>query len=249
MIQKLTVEATGGATGLTQSLSHRAGAGTDEMANCWLEESEQREIVPHAICEASRNRQEASSSGSQAGLSGVIMNQQQLQRCWDVAQRSTAEDWNEWLRRFSVELLTESPSPVLRSCAALAQAYTPLARELFHASFVSCWQELSEPLQENLINSLQTAFQSSTIPPDILQALLNLAEFMEHDVEALPINPSTLAGLAERSHAYAKALHYREMEFKKYPTLCFESLININKKLDQYDAALGVLKVAYSCFS
>ena len=24
---------------------------------------------------------------------------------------------------------------------------------------------------------------------------------------------------------------------------CFESLININKKLDQYDAAIGVLKV------
>ena len=66
---------------------------------------------------------------------------------------------------------------------------------------------------------------------------------MEHDVEALPINPSTLAELAQRSHAYAKALHYREIEFKKSPMQCFESLININKKLDQYDAALGVLKV------
>lgn len=44
-------------------------------------------------------------------------------------------------------------------------------------------------------------------------------------------------------HAYAKALHYRELEFQTSPAACFESLININKKLDQYDAAIGVLKV------
>jgi len=39
--------------------------------------------------------------------------------------------------------------------------------------------------------------------------LLNLAEFMEHDVEALPISLSILAELAQKGHAYAKALHYR----------------------------------------
>jgi len=44
------------------------------------------------------------------------------------------------MRRFAVELLRESPSPALRSCAALAQVYHPLARELFNAAFVSCYQ-------------------------------------------------------------------------------------------------------------
>lgn len=34
----------------------------------------------------------------------------------------------EWLRRLSVELLKESPSPALRSCWATAQTYPPLAR-------------------------------------------------------------------------------------------------------------------------
>ena len=48
----------------------------------------------------------------------------------------------EWLRRLGVELLKESPSPSLRSCWALAQAYNTLARELFNAAFVSCWMEL-----------------------------------------------------------------------------------------------------------
>jgi FKBP12-rapamycin complex-associated protein len=38
-------------------------------------------------------------------------------------------------------------------------------------------------------------------------------------------------------------LHYRELEFQSSPATCFESLININKKLDQYDAAIGVLRV------
>jgi FKBP12-rapamycin complex-associated protein len=95
------------------------------------------------------------------------------------------------------------------------------------------------------INQLvQTAFRSNTIPPEILQTLLNLAEFMEHDVEALPISLSILAELAQKGHAYAKALHYRELEFQTSPATCFESLININKKLDQYDAAIGVLKVS-----
>ena len=34
----------------------------------------------------------------------------------------------EWVRRLSVELLKESPSPALRSCWALANIYNPLAR-------------------------------------------------------------------------------------------------------------------------
>ncbi len=33
----------------------------------------------------------------------------------------TKEDWAEWMRNFSVELLRESPSPALRACHALAQ--------------------------------------------------------------------------------------------------------------------------------
>ena len=144
-----------------------------------------------------------------AGQQKMPVNQVQLARSWDVSQRSTAVDWNEWLRRLKVELLRESPSPVLRACSALAQAHQPLAHDLFHAAFVSCWNELNEQYQESLVRALQTAFRSTTIPPEILQTLLNLAEFMEHDAEQLPISSPILAELAQKSHAYAKALHYR----------------------------------------
>ena len=114
----------------------------------------------------------------------------------------------EWLRRLSIELLKESPSPALRSCWALAQTYNPLARyalaattavsdyvmitwnkpcltrrwcfsELFNAAFVSCWTELSDTQQDELIRSLEQALTSQDIP-EITQTLLNLAEFMEH---------------------------------------------------------------------
>lgn len=118
------------------------------------------------------------------------VNEQSLKKAWETSQRSTKEDWVEWIRRFSVELLRESPSPALRSCLSLAQDYPPLVRELFNAGFVSCWNELHEQFQDELVHSLETALLSPTIPPEILQVLLNLAEFMEHDDKPLPIDVS-----------------------------------------------------------
>ena len=111
------------------------------------------------------------------------INQEKLRKAWEAGQRSTKDDWNEWMRRFSVELLRESPAPALRACSALAQVYQPLARELFNAAFVSCWTELDgEGYQEYLVRSLETVFSSPETPPEILQALLNLAEFMEPSI-------------------------------------------------------------------
>ena len=126
------------------------------------------------------------------------------------------------------------------------QVHDSLARDLFHAAFVSCWFELAvQPAyQEHLVRSLEVAFRSDSIPPEILQILLNLAEFMEHDAEALPIDIRVLADLAHNCHAHAKALHYKEHVFQKSPASCVEDLISINKKLDQPEAAQGILKFA-----
>lgn len=132
----------------------------------------------------------------------------------------------------------------MKSIFHSSQVYPPLSKELFHAAFVSCWFELLEQYQENLVRSLEIAFRSEAIPPDILQMLLNLAEFMEHDVEALPIDIRILADLAQKCHAYAKALHYKELQFQTSPAECIESLISINKKLGQPEAAVGILKYA-----
>jgi FKBP12-rapamycin complex-associated protein len=173
------------------------------------------------------------------------VNQSQLKKAWEASQRSTKDDWQEWIRRFSVELLKESPSHALRACATLASAYHPLARELFNSAFVSCWGELYDQFQDELVRSLEIAITSPTIPPEILQTLLNLAEFMEHDDKALPIDIRTLGLYATKCHAYAKALHYKELEFISEPlTNTIEALISINNQLQQPDSAIGILTYA-----
>jgi FKBP12-rapamycin complex-associated protein len=146
------------------------------------------------------------------------------------------------MRRLSVELLKESPSHALRACASLASVYHPLARELFNAAFISCWTELYDQFQDELVRSLEIALVSPSIPPEILQIILNLAEFMERDDKTLPIDIKTLGAYAAKCHAYAKALHYKEMEFMTEPLPdTIEALISINNQLQNPDAAIGIL--------
>ncbi|XP_048128359.1 serine/threonine-protein kinase TOR isoform X2 [Rhodamnia argentea] len=170
----------------------------------------------------------------------------------EASQRSTREDWAEWMRHFSIELLKQSPSPALRTCARLAQLQPFVGRELFAAGFVSCWTQLSESSQKHLVRNLEMAFSAPNIPPEILATLLNLAEFMEHDEKPLPIDIRLLGALAEKFRAFAKALHYKEMEFEgarsqkmdANPVAVVEALIHINNQLHQHEAAVGILTYA-----
>lgn len=173
------------------------------------------------------------------------MNAIHLKNAWDTRGKSTKEDWQEWLRRFSTTLLTESPNRALRACATLAAVYQPLARDLFNSAFVSCWSELYEQFQEELIQNIESAIKSENVPPDLLGLLLNLAEFMEHDDKALPIDIRVLGREAARCHAYAKALHYKELEWlQDQSSGAVEALIVINNQLQQSDAAIGILRKA-----
>ncbi|CAK7330253.1 unnamed protein product [Dovyalis caffra] len=185
-------------------------------------------------------------------LRGHQVNDGRLRTAGEASQRSTKEDWAEWMRHLSIELLKESPSPALRTCARLAQLQPFVGRELFAAGFVSCWAQLNEASQKHLVRSLEMAFSSPNIPPEILATLLNLAEFMEHDEKPLPIDIRLLGALADKCRAFAKALHYKEMEFegsrsKKMdanPVAAVEALIHINNQLHQHEAAVGILTYA-----
>ncbi|KAJ6751102.1 hypothetical protein OIU85_001610 [Salix viminalis] len=188
----------------------------------------------------------------QRHLRGHQVNDGRLRTAGEASQRSTREDWAEWMRHLSIELLKESPSPALRTCARLAQLQPFVGRELFAAGFVSCWAQLNESSQKHLVRSLEMAFSSPNIPPEILATLLNLAEFMEHDEKPLPIDIRLLGALADKCRAFAKALHYKEMEFegshtKKMdanPVAVVETLIHINNQLHQHEAAVGILTYA-----
>jgi FKBP12-rapamycin complex-associated protein len=68
---------------------------------------------------------------------------------------------------------------------------------------------------------------------------------MEHDDKALPIDIRVLGREAARCHAYAKALHYKELEFlQDQSSSAVEALIMINNQLQQSDAAIGILRKA-----
>uniref|UniRef100_A0A8H7N8N9 Serine/threonine-protein kinase mTOR domain-containing protein n=1 Tax=Bionectria ochroleuca TaxID=29856 RepID=A0A8H7N8N9_BIOOC len=98
------------------------------------------------------------------GTKKLEMNAIHLKGAWDTRGKSTKEDWQEWLRRFSTTLLSESPNHALRACASLASLYPPLARELFNSAFVSCWSELYEQFQEELIQNIESAIKSEHVP-------------------------------------------------------------------------------------
>nr|QXN57741.1 serine/threonine-protein kinase [Bemisia tabaci] len=170
-----------------------------------------------------------------------------LQRAWTATRRVSKDDWLEWLRRLSIDFLKESPSPALRSCWALAQTYSQLPRDLFNAAFVSCWAELNEPLQQELMRTLEQALSVPDLP-EITQTILNLVEFMEHcDIGPLPLDPQLLGERAMHCRAYAKALHYKENEFHKGAnSAVFEALISINNKLQQKEAVVGLLEYVMS---
>ena len=51
------------------------------------------------------------------------MSEYNLQRAWNIEQITTKGDWEDWIRRFAVELLRENPSPALRACSGLAQVH------------------------------------------------------------------------------------------------------------------------------
>ena len=97
---------------------------------------------------------------------------------------------------------------------------------------MSCWSDLFDEYKNMMIHFLESAFDSPSIPTEVLQVLLNLAEFMEHDDHKL-FDARTLWKLAYKCKAYAKALHYKEVEFHTSApsSHIIESLISLNNLL------------------
>jgi len=170
------------------------------------------------------------------------LNTKELKPAWHTAQISTEDEWMEWMRRFSLALLRESPVESLEVCAPLAQVCEPLASELFNPAFLSCWDNLDEETRLNLIEQLELAMRSKKTPRDVLKKFLELIDFMEHDNKPLPIDIRIVSDVALRCRANAKALRYKEIEFRTFPADSVEKLISINYNLEQKEAAQGVVE-------
>jgi len=133
--------------------------------------------------------QEVSVSAEQTRLT---VNQQQLKPSWDCSRVNTKSEWIDWIRKLGYDLMRESPCQAIRASRSLAEVHPPFAKEMFNVAFVSCWSDLYEGYQEDLTRNLQAALSNNYVPPDVVNIILNLAEFMEHDEKALTIEARTL---------------------------------------------------------
>ena len=123
-----------------------------------------------------------------------------MRKVWESRQlqqldRSVPDDWIDWLRQLSVELLRESPSTALRACAPVAQMHGPLARRLFNFGFMACWGELEPTARDSLVGAIEAALTTPSTPTEVLQELLNLAEYMERHDQQLPLNTRMLGDI------------------------------------------------------
>ncbi|ELP92074.1 FKBP12-rapamycin complex-associated protein, putative [Entamoeba invadens IP1] len=164
---------------------------------------------------------------------------------WDTyKQRKTKEDWLDWAKQVEIIFLKESPIHSLSFCHSLSTDHPPLARDLFNFAFFASWEESPENTKK-LVQCLKAVFQYPSTPHEILQILLNLCEFIEREGIKVPIN--SLGTYAKRCNAYAKALHYKEMEFHDTPKIEYiEELIGLNNQLQNYDAAAGLIEYTKS---
>jgi FKBP12-rapamycin complex-associated protein len=133
--------------------------------------------------------QEASVSAESTRLP---VNQQQLKPSWDCSTVTSKGEWIEWIKKLGNDLMRESPCQAIRASRSLAEVHQPFAKELFNVAFVSCWTELYENYQEDLTKNLESALSNTIVPPDVINIILGLAEFMEHDEKGLAIEARVL---------------------------------------------------------
>ena len=89
------------------------------------------------------------------------INIQDLLREFDTSKCNIPEDWNDWLKKTSHQLLKQNPSPVLFACSTLTEVYAPLATELYNIAFVSCWRQM----HDNDRLQIQKNFEKAILHP------------------------------------------------------------------------------------
>ena len=211
---------------------------------CDIKHSKEVTFLQHALIENERTSDSYIQRKTTTGVKGSYMNIISLSKAWDTSDNLSVEAWNEWLRRLSMQLVQETPDKALRALHQICTSYNILARDLFNATFISCWSNLPQLHREELISSLEKGLKTSK-SPEITQVILNLFEFTEHlETISLPLDSQILCVSAFNSRAYAKALRYKEKEFEQNLITkdLLENLIDLNNKLQVQEASLGVLE-------
>ncbi|CAI5438055.1 unnamed protein product [Caenorhabditis angaria] len=139
------------------------------------------------------------------------VNHEMFNAAWRNENLTSKDEWMQWLYKLRIAFLKCGSSPSLRAASSLADQYPHLARDLFPAVFMSIWTEVGSKGQDDLALAMRRALDTGY--SDVIQTVLNLAEFMDHSEKGpLPIDYNILGKCAEKTKAYAKACRYKENE-------------------------------------
>lgn len=174
-----------------------------------------------------------------------------LLELWVVESHFKDDDWVRWLSDLRATMFQHSGCHAFRACVRVSEVNPAFTRNLFNAAFLSCWVFLTGETKVAICTYLVEAISSPTIPLNVLQSLLNLFEFMDHDEKPLSAPVQKLAETACRSGALAKALRYREQSYclsihqeSGEPHQIAEDasgLIDLYEKLDHIESAGGTI--------
>ena len=219
-------------------------------------------VVSTSISNTSMKDNSGNSAGSgdfqminnpQMGVNNTSMKNRKTQtdkelivKVFETQHCSVEDDWREWFKTTSKILFEQSPSYALFYCHMVADYYFPLIIELYNYGFISVWRNFNDYHKMSVINNLICALDNPKTPNDILLTILNLAEFIEREENQMDfIDFAKLGEVALKCKAYAKALYYKECDFRnKNDHGTFEQLISLYYELKLPESAIGILKLA-----
>ena len=167
-------------------------------------------------------------------------------KVFETENCTVEDDWREWFKTTSKILFEQSPSYALFYCHMVADYYFPLIIELYNYGFISVWRNFNDYHKMSVLTNLRSALDNPKTPNDILLTILNLAEFIEREENQMDfIDFAQLGEVAFKCKAYAKALYYKECDFRnKNDHNTFEQLISLYYELKLPESAIGILKLA-----
>ncbi|OHS97693.1 PIKK family atypical protein kinase [Tritrichomonas foetus] len=150
----------------------------------------------------------------------------------------------QWLRSFTLTVVSNSPSAEIRACTTLATSYVPLATKLFNIAFLSCWTFLSENAKKQITQSFSDLLNASGTYDTVNHEIIKLLVFMDKIEKPLDIPISDLLSASIRYGGAAFALHLVSRDIEKNPDDIerIETIIDLYAKLSSWPNAIGVWK-------
>ena len=164
-----------------------------------------------------------------------------------VQNVSSKDDWLDWFRTLSLDILQQSPYLVYRCVSvhlnspSLAERCQTFVREILNSAFRAAWTHFSPNLKKVIGESFEAALGFQSTPDDVVLSILQLAEYMDVSGQPLAIPVGQLSSVAKEHGVLAKALRWKESEYRASPEGAASILISLYTASEQNESAVGLL--------